>query len=92
MTFLIWSDDDAQTDANASLANLNTEYGCPYEDENGYKMNEWCIVTNSDSEEDDYGFYAPEERLGKTQTVLDACLVGDYTEVANIPSDWVIIE
>lgn len=88
--YLVFDDDnDAQSDAEASLAALDSEYGCPYTDGN-YIFNTWCAVTNSETNEEEWGFYKPEERLGKTQTELDACLVGDYTEVSEMPSDWVI--
>ncbi len=89
MKFLIWDDvNDAETDADASLAALNAEYGCPYTGGNGYIMTTWCKVTNSETNTNEWGFFAPQERLGKTQTNLNACLVGSYTEVDKMPADW----
>lgn len=88
MTFLTWNN---QADADASLAAVNTLYGCKYTADNGYIMSVWDNVTKSDAEEK-WGFAKPEARLGKTVDELMNLLVGDYTEETQSPVDWIADE
>jgi hypothetical protein len=83
--FLTWNN---QADADASLAAVNSVYGCIHEGSNGYKMDSWANVTKSDNAEL-WGFEKPVETLEKLQSNLDAALVAGYTELSERPSDWV---
>jgi len=91
--YLIWNHpNDAETDAKDSLAAVDIVYNLPYLDqESGYVMDTWAEVTNSDSNDDEWGFYKPEPRLGKLLSVLMAVLIGNYSEETEMPDDWVII-
>ena len=82
MAFLTW---DNQTDADTSIAAIDTVYGCPVQ--NGYKMTTWANVTKSDAE-NKWGFEKPEARLGKTVVELMAVVTAGYTELSERPSDW----
>lgn len=85
MTFLTW---DNQSDADTSLAAVNTAYGCPIEKANGYIMTTWAVVTKSDAE-DKWGFEKPKAVHGKTIEELEAALTAGYTELAERPADWI---
>lgn len=84
MDFLMW---DNQADADESLAAVNVVYGCTYEDNKGYRMTTWDVVTKSDAEEK-WGFAKPVARIGKLEEELIRALVSGYTEVEKRPSDW----
>jgi len=85
MTFLVWPNEDH---ADASMVALNAMYGCPYEDANGYKMDKWDEIKESDPP-GNYGFYKPEERLGQVMVDLMGVLVGDFAEHDEIPDEFV---
>lgn len=85
MTFLVWNN---QQDADDSLNALNSTYGLPFEAENGYKMDRWDSVRESNTGVD-YGFYKPEERLGMGMDDLMPDLVDGFTEHREIPEDFI---
>lgn len=90
--YLIWNHPtNAETDAKDSLEVVDIVYNLPYLDGNGYKMDTWSEVTNSDTNTDEWGFYKPEPRLGKLLSVLMDVLIGNYNEENDIPDDWVVI-
>jgi len=76
MFFLSW---DSREKALDSLASVNETYGCPYEAENGYKMNSWAYVEKIYHEEI-YGFSKPESRLGRKVDDLMKDVVPGYQE------------
>jgi len=84
VTFLVW---EIQDDADTSLAKINVMYGCPYEDENGYKMDAWDVVIES-TNNDAWGFFKPEERLGMVMDDLMPELVGIYDAIEGRPEDF----
>jgi len=84
MSFLFWNN---QKDANDSLFDINSEYGCPYLEENGYKMDEWDIVTKSNAI-NQWGFFKPETRLGKDSSIFVSKFKPGHTEIENRPNDW----
>ncbi len=84
MSFLIW---EAETDCIDSLTAVNTEYGCPYELRNGYRMDQWAFVSKSHVEEN-WGFHSPEIRPEKTMDGLMGDLVPGYIENDSMPRDW----
>lgn len=88
MTFLSW---DNQSDADDSLAAINTVLGCPYGSENGYQMDTWAVVTKHDTE-DLWGFYGVEEVLGKTKAEQMAVITAGYTEDETVPDGWFPVE
>jgi len=82
--FLVW---DNQKDAEDSLTAINTVYGCPYLAENGYRMDRWDFVVKS-KDNNDHGFYEPEERLGKEMDDLMPVLMPGYTEHEEMPEEF----
>lgn len=84
-SFLSW---DNQADADNSLVAVEALYVLPYSERNGYFMDRWAVVTKSDVA-NIWGFYKPENRLGKTVSVLMDRIIGDYTEQSERPNDWV---
>jgi len=84
MTFLVWK---KQEDAEESLASINDVYGCPYRAENGYRMDTWDFVVES-NKNNDCGFYKPEERLGMTMDDLMPALMSGYTEHDEMPEEF----
>lgn len=85
MSFLTW---DNERDCTDSLKALNTEYGCPYILENGYRMDEWDFLTKSDASEN-WGFFSPQSRSEKTVDNLRTGLISGYTEYDDKPLGWV---
>lgn len=89
--YLIWNHPtNAETEAKDSLSAVEVIYNLPYS-EGDYVMDTWDNVTNSDTNEEEWGFHKPEARLGKLLSALIAVLVGNYDEVSEMPSDWVVI-
>ena len=86
MTFLTW---DNQSDADTSLAAVNTVYNCPIQ--NGYTMTTWAVVTKSEADEK-WGFDKPKPINGKTTEQLEDALVVGYTELAEKPANWITEE
>jgi len=85
MSFLVWNN---QQDAEDSLAAINTMYGCPYIDENGYRMDQWDIVQTSLTT-GDYGFFKPEERLDHTMDELMPALIVGFVDHNEMPDEFV---
>lgn len=85
MAFLVWNNED---DADDSLAAINGMYGCPYEAENGYKMDRWDDVRES-IPAGNYGFFKPEERLGKEIGGLMLVLIPGFTEYEEMPEEFI---
>ena len=82
--FLTW---DNQSDAENSIAAINIAYGCPYEAENGYRMDQWDAPVRSHVTED-CGFFKPEEHLGKSMPDLMPVLVSGFVENREKPNDF----
>lgn len=85
MAFLVWNNEN---DADDSLVAISDMYGLPFEAENGYKMDQWDVVKGSDPA-GNYGFYKPEERLGKLMGDLMPALMPGFTEHEEIPDAFV---
>ncbi len=85
MAFLVWNNED---DADDSLAAINAMYGLPFEAENGYKMDQWDVVKESETTSS-AGFYKPEERLGQIMDDLMPALTSGFTEHAEIPEEFI---
>ncbi len=88
MSFLIWH---KRADAKAAIDKINAAYGCPYEGDNGYRMDTWCEVTRSATTVE-WGFCKPEPRLGRSVDLIMSGVAKNYTEVADRPDYWVIDE
>ena len=88
MSFLVWNN---QQDAEDSLVALNSMYGCPYLAENGYRMDQWDIVKDSETT-DNHGFTKPQERLGKEMIDLMASLVPGFIEYEEMPEEFELEE
>jgi len=84
MSFLRWTN---RVDAEKSIAAINVELGCPYTSENGYRMDRWAIITKS-AIKSEWGFFGPEDRLGKTKGELMSGVKPGYTEDPRKPDDW----
>ena len=89
MSFLIW---DNESECQQSLDGINAGYGCPYELDNGYKMDQWATLTKSIVDEL-WGFISPQDRPGSAEEGVsaDALMLG--LEGSPIiedkrPSDW----
>lgn len=85
MAFLVW---DNQQDAEDSLDAINSMYGLPFEAENGYRMDRWDIIKESNTAID-YGFFKPEERLGMEMDDLMPALMPGFTEHEEVPEDFI---
>ena len=85
MTFLVWNN---KQDADDSLNAINGMYGLPFEAGNGYKMDLWDSVIESNTGTD-YGFYKPEERLDMGMDDLMPALVFGFTEHEEKPEDFI---
>jgi len=84
MAFLVWNNDD---DADDSLVAIDNMYGCPYLAPNGYKMDQWDFVKESNTTSNN-GFYKPEERLGKETDDLMLVLTPGFTEYEEMPEEF----
>lgn len=84
MSFIIW---DNHHDCETSLNDINLAYGCPYVLPNGYRMDEWDILTKSDTS-NEWGFFAPEYRPGMSVDYLRGLLVQPFLEMDERPVDW----
>ena len=62
-------------------------YGCPYVAENGYRMDRWAEIKRPNNE-DAYGFFKPDARLGKNVDDLMRVIVPGVTEKPYIPEDF----
>ena len=90
MGFLVWEN---EADSQASLAAVNAKYGCPYVALNGYKMDIWDEMTQSQAmdegvQRENWGWFKPISALGVTQTELMAELVGECEDLPERESDW----
>ena len=85
MTFLVWNNEQ---DANDSLIAINEMYGCPYIDENGYRMDQWDVIQKSLTTSA-CGFSKPEEKLGYTMNKLMSALIDGFVDHNEIPDEFV---
>jgi len=84
MPFLVWNNED---DAKDSLAAIDAMYGLPFEAANGYKMDQWDVVKESETSSN-AGFYKPEERLGMVMDDLMPALMPGFTEHEEMPEEF----
>ena len=84
MIFLVWNN---QQDAEDSIDAIGAVYGCPYEADNGYRMDCWDNVVSSRNE-DQWGFFKPEARLGKQVNDLMAGVTPGFIEHAEKPIEF----
>ena len=82
--FLVWPNDD---DAKDSLIAVNAMYGCPLLLGNGYRMDRWDTVGESETS-NNAGFYKPEERMGKEMDDLMDVLEPGFIEYEEKPIDF----
>lgn len=87
-SFLEWNN---QKDAQDSLDAINQAYGCPFVGDNGYIMERWDLVTESETK-GKWGWNSAEARLGKTKEQLAVHLKSGYTEHDKRPDDWKTFE
>jgi len=88
MAFLTW---ETNNEAGESLTQLDIAYGLPFEAENGYKMDQWDVVREF-KEPTRFGFYKPEERLGKGMDQLMDSLMPGWTQHEEMPGEEVEVE
>lgn len=93
MKFLMW---DNQASAEAAIFKVNSNYGCPYVDPNGYRMDIWSDVTESANRQN-WGFFKPQIRDGRNGVegplrIVDNLMSGmnpGYIEMDKRPDNWV---
>jgi len=85
MSFLVWNNENM---AQNSLVAVNDMYGLPFEAPNGYKMDKWDDVKESNTTTN-AGFYKPEERLGQIMDDLMDALMPGWNEFEEIPDEFV---
>ncbi len=86
--FLVWNNPNL---AETSLAAVNAVYGCPYVAENGYRMDRWDTVTQSNDGNQwgfSWGFSKPVSHLGKLEQDLRASLVPGFIEHDEKPDEF----
>jgi len=87
MSFVKWNDKNKCTDSLTAINGLNG-YGCPYVLLNGYRMDQWDVMTESFAA-GEWGFFAPEDRPGKSKEDLMDLLEPTFTMTDEQPEDWV---
>jgi len=82
--FLSW---DNEADADNSLVAINATYGCPYVAANGYRMDRWDFVAESNTSEH-WGIHEPQARLDKEVDDLMDVLMPGYEEHEEKPDEF----
>ena len=89
MSFLVFvHPSDSKKNAEDSLAAVNAVYGCPLIMENGYRMDRWDVLIQS-NDGTQWGFHTPEARLGKRRGQLMGVISGGFSEFGGMPSSFI---